>query len=226
MLDILERQVITQLPGQRSHFLVFDTAGYDVIEITEICIDIESKAMHGHPPAASNAHGTDLPLLSGFVWFDPYPGFPRTAFTFYPINGKGLNDHFLQGSQVPADIRITFLEINDGIAYDLPGPMVGYIATPVGVEKRNSARYPVLLADQHMGHITAFPKRIHVFVLAEQQMIHRGQIHGFHLSCSACSGLYTYILAQQFFLQIPGFLIANDPQIPEQYIHSVKINPN
>ena len=57
--------------------LVLYAAGDDMVEITQIGIHVERKAMHSDPAAAAHTHGTDLPLAAFYGAVNPHARFAR-----------------------------------------------------------------------------------------------------------------------------------------------------
>ena len=61
-------------PGDKV-LLIINPARDDVIKQSQVCIHIESKAMHGDPPAATNPNGANFPFTAFFIRIEPHTSF-------------------------------------------------------------------------------------------------------------------------------------------------------
>ena len=154
-----------------SNLLVLYTAGNDVIEIPEIGIHVQRKAMHGDPAAAAYPDGAYLPLPARYARIEPHACFTGAPFALQPVFADGFDHHFFQVAQVFADIGTEVLQVEDRVTHDLLQSMKGYIASPVGVKKRDIVGGKFGIAHEHMFLLPAFTKCINRGMFAKEKVV-------------------------------------------------------
>src|SRR5690349_11170067 len=103
--------------------------------------------MHRNPPAAPDPDRTDLSLPALNTRLYPDTRLPRGPLPPDPITRQDPNGHLLQVTQIPPDIRIEALQIQDRIPYQLPRSVKGDIPSPVGPKKLYPPLFHLLLID-------------------------------------------------------------------------------
>src|SRR5690606_20218032 len=119
-----------QLASHGGYVFVINSARHDIFEISEICIYIESKPVHGNPPATSDTHCADLSCIF-VIGIEPYSGVAWETARRDSVRGKSLNDRFFQSAEVKMDVCEEIIQIENRVANYLPGAMIGDISSPV-----------------------------------------------------------------------------------------------
>ena len=113
-------------------FAVGDATGNDEVEVAEVGGDVEGEAVGSYPAADVDADGGEF-----FLWDIARRMNPDAGFAWDAIRGDaeiaGGADHGLfERADVPVDVAADGIEIEDGVADDLAGAVVGDIAAAVG----------------------------------------------------------------------------------------------
>src|SRR5258708_4369635 len=83
--------------------------------------------MRGNPAADMHANSGD------FASRGPHARSARVAPCFYPELSQRIDQRLLEGANVRHHVALPFSQIDDGVADDLTGTMIGYVAAAVGV---------------------------------------------------------------------------------------------
>ena len=110
------------------HGLVVNPTGDDVSKVREVYIYVEGKAMHGHPSAGFYAQGTDFSWILECVVVEPYACKPFYSPCRHTVFRESQDDGFFQVPQVAVDVGKEVIQIQDRIAHQLPGTMVGDVS--------------------------------------------------------------------------------------------------
>ena len=121
--------------------------------------------MRGHPAGDSNADRGDL------VVADPDTALPFFAGRRDSEVGDGPNQHFLQLGHILTNVAGPFAKMEDRIADDLPGTVVGDVAAARRFEKADSGGAKRLRSGQEISHIAAAPECDDGGMLEEQELI-------------------------------------------------------
>src|ERR1700677_1000700 len=95
------------------------------MEITQIRRDVQREAVRGHPTADVDADGGDLTIAY------PYSGEFGNARRFDSVVGESLDNRLLDAADVGADIALPIAQIEDGVAHQLTGAVIGHVAAAV-----------------------------------------------------------------------------------------------
>lgn len=202
------------------HLLVLYATRDDRFEISEIGVDVECKAMHRYPAAASDPHRTDLAFHSLSIRVDPNTRLSDASSTLEPVFGHRKDDDFFQAAQVSSDIREESFQVKDGIPNNLSGSVVSDITPAVGMVKRNTTPGTLLLIDEHMLHLTTLTKGIDGRMFTEQKVMFGVRLIGGGIAGrnrSVPFRLPVEVPAQQSLLQFPGGSVFDLMQVPEEY---------
>src|SRR5258708_7749052 len=105
------------------------SAGNDVLKIAQVCSDVERESVRCHPAAEVHADGGDLAITG------PNAGELGNASGFDAVIGEGIDDGLLEGADVGAHVALPIAEVEDGVADELPGTVIGDVAAAVGGEE-------------------------------------------------------------------------------------------
>jgi len=128
-LDFGKRDAAGEKLFERRGFAVDDATRNDEVEMTQVGRNVVGQAMRSDPTADVHANGGKFlfAVASGY----PDAGFARNAVSGDTEIGTGTDHGFFESANVPSDISLDIGEVQNGIADDLPGAMIGDISTPV-----------------------------------------------------------------------------------------------
>jgi hypothetical protein len=154
-------------PRERRHAAVGDAAGDDQAEIVQIGADIEGEPVTGYP--AREAH-TDR---GQFVATHPDAGQARDPRRRDPEIACHPYEDFFEVTHVAVDVATIGIEVNDRVAHDLAGTVVGHIAAASGLEDLDAPGGQHVLGRQNVGTtaVAADAQGQHRRVLDEEQQI-------------------------------------------------------
>ena len=130
-LCFVERDVAVEEFFEGGGFAVGDAAGNDEVEIAEVCGDVEGEAVGGDPAADVDTDGGEFFFGDIAGRLDPDAGFAGDPIGGDAEIGGGTDHGFFEGADVPVNIAADWIEIEDGIADDLAGAVIGDVATAV-----------------------------------------------------------------------------------------------
>src|SRR6516164_611827 len=134
-------------------------ARHDVLEITQIRIDVQREAVSGHPSADMDSDCGDLALTY------PNAGELGSAAGRDAEIGQRIDDDLLDAAHVSAHVAFPLAQINNGIANQLAGSVIVNIAAAVLWEKRNSSPAQHLRSRQKILHMAVPAQGDHVRML-------------------------------------------------------------
>ena len=209
-----------QLTGEGSDGFIINPTGYNMAEIIESGIDIQRKAVHGHPSAATHAHRT---YLAGRrqIGIQPDTCIARIPSSFDPIICEKCDDRFLQRAEIQMNIREKIVQVQNGITYQLTGTMIGDVSSPIDLIKDRIMIFQALLIQQQVIHFTAFTEGIHVRVFHKDQVIFCGD----GSALPAILHLKRYRSVKDLLLPIPGLLVIQHTPILKNHILVLHIRP-
>ena len=120
--------VVSEQGGERRHTPVRHAARHDQVEIVEVGRHVEREPVARHPPGDSDADRGQLAVAH------PDTRQPRHAPGFDAVVGRHPDQHFLEIAHVAVDVAAVGLQIDDGIADELAGAVVGDVAAAPGLE--------------------------------------------------------------------------------------------
>jgi hypothetical protein len=109
-------------------------AGNDVLEIAQVGGDVQRETVRGDPSADVHADGAD------FAPAHPNAGQLGNAAGLDAEIGQRIDDGLLDGPDVSAHVALPFAQVQDGIADELAGAVIGDVAAAVGGMKAMPAR--------------------------------------------------------------------------------------
>ncbi|CAI8160299.1 MAG: Uncharacterised protein [Bacteroidota bacterium] len=179
--------------------------------------------MHRNPATGTNSHGTNF---TGIIAFYIYPNacFPFATRGRNAKISKCSNDTLLQQTQIFMDIGKKTIQIQNGIANQLPGAVIGNIPSSIRGIKRNAFFSKGFCIYEQIIFITTFSKRIHMRMLHKKQMI-----FGSHLRIwiSAVVNFLVYGALKQFLLQIGYGIVCRQAQFTHLHnrfkVHNKKV---
>ena len=107
-------------------------AGDDELVVGHIGRDVEGEAVHGDPFADAHAAGRDFGAWGSVGIADPDTGGTFFAADGDCVGGAGVDDGLFEESHVGVEAEVEKIEIEDGVADDLAGTVVGDVAAAVG----------------------------------------------------------------------------------------------
>ena len=131
---------------------------------------IQRKAMAGDPAGNSDTDRRELFLA------DPHSGEPINSSGRDAVVAGDSYEHFLEIPNVAVHVTPVGLQVDDWIADDLPGTVVGDVAAATGFEDLNPARGKRLRRRQDVrtSAVTAHAQRQHRGMFDQQQLIADG----------------------------------------------------
>src|SRR5579859_5948769 len=151
------------LPNRRHR--LGKAARYDVLEITQIRIDVQRKAVRSHPAADMN------PDRGDFAAGSPHPG---GAFLPAGLDSKLRqrgDQYLLQAPNVSHNVALPFSQIEDGVADHLARPMIGDIAAAVGAMKCDPGALEQLRGGQQVAVVAAAAHGNDVRMFHDEQLV-------------------------------------------------------
>ena len=87
---------------------------------------------------------------------------------------EGIDERLFDGPHVRAHVALPFAQVEDGIADDLPRPVIGDVATAVGGMEGDAGAAQDLFAGQEVLHVAVAPQRDGVRVLQQEELVGDG----------------------------------------------------
>src|SRR5256885_13652461 len=171
--DPMTLDVAAQEFFQRSRFAIGDAARNDQVKIPQIGRDVVCESMGANPAAEVYADGPEF-------FFGCVGRLHRDAGSAGdPARGdavleRGANHDFLEHAHVPTYVAANGREIQDGIADDLAGTMVGDIATAAAVVKLDAFLPQYLLAHEQVFTLAIASLGDDVGMLAQEKNVFDG----------------------------------------------------
>src|SRR5205807_940816 len=132
--DVIERDVASGEMRDRGHARAVQAARRDEPEVIEIRAHVERETMRRDPSRDAHADRGNL------VVANPDAALPVGAFGGDAEFGDGADQHFFEFRDVLAHIAIAFAEVDDWIADELAGTVIGDVAAARGLEKTDALR--------------------------------------------------------------------------------------
>src|SRR4030095_9235698 len=110
-------------PFERCHAVVRYPARHDQAEVIEVRADVEGKAVARDPPRDPDADRANLLIANPGASESLDPPRPQS------IVAAHANHHFFQVANITVDIAAVGAQVENRVANDLPGTVVGDIAT-------------------------------------------------------------------------------------------------
>src|SRR5690606_14505127 len=117
-------------------------------EVSGVHIYVESKPVHGHPPAAADSQCADLACPGGLVRIKPDACQSLNTSRVHPVLVQCLNDRIFERAQVAVNIREEMIQSENGVTHNLARSVVGDIASPVNFVKGSVYLFQRLLVEQ------------------------------------------------------------------------------
>ena len=165
VFDVLHHDFAVELAGQRGDGLVADPTGDDHVEVREVGVHVEREAVHGDPAADSNADRADLAVADpGAVQArDPRRGDAQV--------GARANHRLFEQLHVAADVTAVGVEVDDRVADELAGAVVGDVAAAAGLVDFEAARAEELGRHEHVIDLGGATQREDRLVLEQEQRV-------------------------------------------------------
>ena len=104
MGDLIHIHDFIQFFIQWRDCFICDTARDDVIKIIQVCIDIKSKSVHGHPTTGFHANGAYLSGISFLYMIQPYSGTSFDSSSRNSVILQSQDDGFFEIPEVFVDV--------------------------------------------------------------------------------------------------------------------------
>jgi len=118
-------------PGKRGDAAVGDAAGNDQGEIVEVGVDVERETVAGDPASDPEAD------RGQFLAAHPHAREAVDAPRGNPVIGGRANENLLEIADVAVHVAAVRGEVEDRVAHDLAGPVVGDVAAALDLEERH-----------------------------------------------------------------------------------------
>lgn len=113
---------------------------------------------------------------------------------------QSVDDHLFDGAHVTDHVTLPFAQIEDWVADQLPGAVVGDVASAVGRVKGNAGTPQDFFAGQQVLHAPVTPQRDHMRVLEQQKLV---------------ANLSLLALASEVLLQLERLRVIDAPEFPQ-----------
>ena len=123
-----------QQARHRGHPFVGDAAGDDQVELREVGVHVEREAVARHPARDAHADRRELGVLPTQM-----PVSPAMRPASMPNARDGPDQHLLEVAHVTVHVAAIRLQIDDRIADELTGTVVGDVAAAAGLEQADAA---------------------------------------------------------------------------------------
>jgi len=168
--NVLHRNVLdAQLATDRRHDDAVNSARDDEIEIGEVGRDVEGEPVPGDPVARVHADRGDL-LAAG-----PHSGERSIPFAGNSIVGERVDQRFLDLSQVPVQILLVALEIDDRISDELAGSVEGDVSSALDLEQLHAFALEKLRGCDEVLFLRRPAERDYRWVLDEEEEVLRNR---------------------------------------------------
>src|SRR6185369_13003684 len=166
ILDGAQRRFVAEQFFHRSHGLTF--AGDDQVEITEVRVDVECKAVRRDPARDVNSDRGDFTA----------PG----VYARQTLDAKRLDtkirqrpdQNFFQIADVTMEVFAIRAEVDNRIPNDLPETVIRDFPAAIRLEQRHVALLQFFLVEQNRRAIAATPYRERMRMFEQQQRVGLG----------------------------------------------------
>ena len=167
--DFLAGDCAIQHALERRGALPGDAARNDQIKVSQIGGHIVREAVRSDPAAQVHAKRRELFFAGGVIHPNSVVG--RDAASSHAEIGRGANHHFFELLDVPAHVAAMLREIQDGIADDLAGAVIGDVAAAIARMEGDVHLREQAFAGTQVFAFAIAAESDHVRMLAEQQDI-------------------------------------------------------
>jgi hypothetical protein len=123
-----------QSSRHRCHTSARNAAGNDQIKMVELGVDVECEAVTRDPSRDAHPNGRDLLVAH------PDAGQPFDAAGIDTVIGGRANEDRFEIAHVTVNVATVGVQVDDRIADNLPGPVIGDIAPATGLVNVDAAR--------------------------------------------------------------------------------------
>src|SRR6266849_5869431 len=134
-LHFVQRDIAVEEFFEGGGFAIGDAAGNDEVEVAEVGGNVEGEAVGGDPAADMDTDGGKFFFGDIGGRLDPDAGFAGDAIGGDGEIGGGADHGLFERTDVPVDVAANAVEIEDRIADDLAGAVIGDVAAAVGFAK-------------------------------------------------------------------------------------------
>jgi hypothetical protein len=128
----VRRDIAVEEFFERGGFAIGDAAGNDEVEVAEVGGDVEGETVGGDPAADVDADGSEFLFGDIAGRLHPDAGFAGDAIGGEAEIGGGADHGLFEGADVPVNVAADGIDIEDGVADDLAGAMIGDVSSAVG----------------------------------------------------------------------------------------------
>ena len=167
VLDLARELAVHPSRSQRRDAAVGDAARHDQREVVRSVVTLQREAVAGDPARDADADGRQLLVA------DPDAGQSRDASARRCRNRRRPDQHLFEVAHVPVHVAAIGLEIDDRVADDLAGPVIGDVAAAPGLEHLDAARGQVVVGRENVrpAAVAAHAEREDGRMLDQQQQI-------------------------------------------------------
>src|SRR6185437_15466908 len=165
----IKRDGMAKRAFERRGAFVFYAAWNYEIEVAEVCGDIECKTVRRDPAAKVHAQGGEL--FFALRRIDPDAMAAENAARGETVVGGREDHHLFELLDVPADVALVLREVENRIADDLAGAVVGDVAAAVCLMEFDVHLAQDIRVGEKIFALTVAPERDDVWVLAEEEHI-------------------------------------------------------
>ncbi len=164
LFDYCHIDRMPQLLRYGGYSAIGNAARNDVLELAEIVVHIERKAVHCYPPRSVDANSANFALLRY-----PYPGQSRNTAGCNAEGCQQADNAFLDRSKKPVEVFLELAEVENGIPDQLPRIVERDIATPFDWDNGNIFRPGECLRNTHVLSFANSSQRNYGRMLAQNQ---------------------------------------------------------
>jgi len=156
---------------ERGGAAIRNAAGDDQIEVAKVGGDVVGETVGGNPAADVDADGGEFSFggVRACAGLDPDASLTGDAIRGDTEIGRGTDHGFFERADVPADVAFDVAEIEDGIADDLAGTVVGDVSATIGRVEFDAFLAEDAFGDEEIGAAGVATESDDVGMLAEKE---------------------------------------------------------
>src|SRR5215472_4390280 len=130
--DLLQIHGMPEEALKRRYATSVQTTGHDPLKETQIRVHVESETVRGDPARDVNSNGYQFGVSH------PHPSCAGKASGLDPVFLGHADENFFERAHVPADITAMLSEVDNRVADQLTGAVIGDVTAAVGLKNAGS----------------------------------------------------------------------------------------
>lgn len=138
-----------------------------MVEVIQVGIYVEGKAVHGYPAAGPHAEGANLPCGAFVFMIDPDAGETLDPSGFYAVYLHCPDDDLFQRTHILMNVGEEVIKVENRIAYYLTRSVIGDVAAAVNMVICRLDSGQLVVFQQKVRFLSGLTKCINVGMFAE-----------------------------------------------------------